>query len=86
MHAAGLQRCERAAAEAELVAEFERRYRTQYGFLMPDKALIIEAVAVEAIGANARVEAVSRRDGAVFSSNRCAEIRARQPRSMTMVL
>ncbi|HEV8255860.1 MAG TPA: hydantoinase B/oxoprolinase family protein, partial [Casimicrobiaceae bacterium] len=47
---------ERAAAEAELVAEFERRYRTQYGFLMPDKALIIEAVAVEAIGANARVD------------------------------
>ncbi|HEY2969806.1 MAG TPA: hydantoinase B/oxoprolinase family protein, partial [Casimicrobiaceae bacterium] len=46
----------RVAADAELVAEFERRYRTQYGFLMPDKALIIEAVAVEAIGANARVD------------------------------
>jgi len=45
-----------SAAEPELIAEFERRYRTQYGFLMPDKALIIEAVAVEAIGANARVE------------------------------
>jgi 5-oxoprolinase (ATP-hydrolysing) len=41
---------------ARLVAEFERRYRSQYGFLMPGKALIIEAVAVEAIGgaANAR--------------------------------
>ncbi|MDQ2962845.1 MAG: hydantoinase B/oxoprolinase family protein [Pseudomonadota bacterium] len=46
----------RAAAEDELVAEFERRYRTQYGFLMPDKPLVIEAVAVEAIGANARVD------------------------------
>ncbi len=46
----------RVNAEADLVAEFERRYRTQYGFLMPDKALIIEAVAVEAIGANARVD------------------------------
>jgi 5-oxoprolinase (ATP-hydrolysing) len=34
-----------------LVAAFERRYRTQYGFLMPDRALLIEAVAVEAIGA-----------------------------------
>src|SRR5256886_3247930 len=45
-----------SAAEPELIAEFERRYRSQYGFLMPDKALIIEAVAVEAIGANARVE------------------------------
>ncbi|HEV8553014.1 MAG TPA: hydantoinase B/oxoprolinase family protein [Casimicrobiaceae bacterium] len=47
---------ERALAEAELVAEFEGRYRTQYGFLMPDKPLVIEAVAVEAIGANARVD------------------------------
>ena len=39
-----------AAALAPLTAEFERRYRTQYGFLMPDKALVIEAVAVEAVG------------------------------------
>jgi 5-oxoprolinase (ATP-hydrolysing) len=58
-----------SAAEPELIAEFERRYRTQYGFLMPDKALIIEAVAVEAIGANARVEeaapAFSPRSGAL---------------------
>ena len=29
---------------------FERRYSAQYGFLMRDKALVIEAVAVEAIG------------------------------------
>ncbi|MEP7327995.1 MAG: hydantoinase B/oxoprolinase family protein [Betaproteobacteria bacterium] len=35
---------------APLVAEFERRYRQQYGFLMPGKALVIEAAAVEAIG------------------------------------
>jgi 5-oxoprolinase (ATP-hydrolysing) len=41
-----------------LVAEFERRYRTQYGFLMPDKPLVIEAVAVEAIGAAASAEEV----------------------------
>ena len=46
----------RVAATAEIVAEFERRYQTQYGFLMPDKPLIIEAVAVEAIGANVRVD------------------------------
>ncbi|HTL76909.1 MAG TPA: hydantoinase B/oxoprolinase family protein [Casimicrobiaceae bacterium] len=32
------------------VREFERRYRQQYGFLMPGKALVIEAIAVEAIG------------------------------------
>jgi len=35
---------------APIVGEFERRYRAQYGFLMPDKPLVIEAVAVEAIG------------------------------------
>ncbi|HKW80233.1 MAG TPA: hydantoinase B/oxoprolinase family protein, partial [Casimicrobiaceae bacterium] len=39
-----------AADAASLTADFERRYRTQYGFLMPGRALIIEAVAVEAIG------------------------------------
>ena len=32
------------------IAEFERRYRQQYGFLMPGKPLVIEAIAVEAIG------------------------------------
>jgi len=37
-------------AAARVVAEFERRYRQQYGFLMPGKPLVIEAVAVEAIG------------------------------------
>ena len=33
-----------------IVAEFEKRYRRQYGFLMPGKPLIVEAAAVEAIG------------------------------------
>ena len=33
-----------------IVDEFERRYRQHYGFLMPDKPLVIEAVAVEAVG------------------------------------
>ena len=33
-----------------VVLDFERKYRQQYGFLMPGKPLIIEAVAVEAIG------------------------------------
>ncbi|MFO1316471.1 MAG: hydantoinase B/oxoprolinase family protein [Burkholderiales bacterium] len=37
-------------AVAPIVAEFERRYRQQYGFLMPGKALVIEAIAVEAVG------------------------------------
>ncbi len=39
-----------APAMPVIVAEFEKRYVQQYGFLMPDKRLIIEAVAVEAIG------------------------------------
>jgi 5-oxoprolinase (ATP-hydrolysing) len=39
-------------AEASLTAEFERRYRSHYGFLMPDRALAIEAIAVEAIGSS----------------------------------
>jgi 5-oxoprolinase (ATP-hydrolysing) len=38
---------------AALTAEFERRYRSQYGFLMPGKPLVIEAAGVEAIGAAA---------------------------------
>ena len=33
-----------------VVVEFERKYRQQYGFLMPGKPLVVEAVAVEAIG------------------------------------
>ena len=39
-----------------LVADFEARYRVQYGFLMPDKPLVIEAAAVEAIGAAATAD------------------------------
>jgi 5-oxoprolinase (ATP-hydrolysing) len=38
---------------ASLVGHFERRYRSKYGFLMPGKPLVIEAVGVEAIGATA---------------------------------
>ncbi|MBK6601758.1 MAG: hydantoinase B/oxoprolinase family protein [Betaproteobacteria bacterium] len=38
------------ATPTAIVADFERRYRAQYGFLMPDKPLVIEAIAVEAIG------------------------------------
>jgi 5-oxoprolinase (ATP-hydrolysing) len=35
---------------AKIVDTFESLYRARYGFLMPNKTLIIEAVAVEAIG------------------------------------
>ena len=37
-------------------AEFEKRYAKAYGFLMPGKALVIEAIAVEAIGKTQSVE------------------------------
>jgi N-methylhydantoinase A/oxoprolinase/acetone carboxylase beta subunit len=39
-----------AGTAAAIVAEFERKYRAQYGFLMPGKPLIVEAIAVEAVG------------------------------------
>jgi 5-oxoprolinase (ATP-hydrolysing) len=39
-----------AATTDALAVEFARRYRAQYGFLMQDKPLVIEAVAVEAVG------------------------------------
>ncbi len=35
---------------AAVTAQFQTLYRTRYGFLMPNRALIVEAVAVEAIG------------------------------------
>ncbi|HSQ83011.1 MAG TPA: hydantoinase B/oxoprolinase family protein [Casimicrobiaceae bacterium] len=40
-----------AGSDGRAIAqEFERRYRQHYGFLMPGKPLVIEAIAVEAIG------------------------------------
>ena len=35
---------------AAMTAQFETQYRARYSFLMPDKALIVEAISVEAIG------------------------------------
>ena len=37
--------------EGEIVAAFEAAYRQRFSFLMPERALVIEAVSVEAIGA-----------------------------------
>jgi 5-oxoprolinase (ATP-hydrolysing) len=39
-----------ANAAPDIAVDFETRYAQHYGFLMPGKALIVEAVAVEAIG------------------------------------
>ena len=56
---------------APIVGEFERRYRQQYGFLMPGKALVVEAIAVEAIG-----RAESAADFAPVYSPRAGPLRA----------
>ncbi|PQO96646.1 5-oxoprolinase [Massilia phosphatilytica] len=36
---------------AAMQAQFEEAYRKRYSFLMPDKAIVVEAISVEAIGA-----------------------------------
>ncbi len=43
------------AALSEIVQAFELAYRGRYSFLMPDRALIVEAISVEAIGATVAV-------------------------------
>ena len=41
----------------EMKAQFEAAYRKQYSFLMPSRALIVEAVSAEALGASGEAEA-----------------------------
>ena len=46
---------------ADMVQQFEAAYRTRYSFLMPNRALVAEAVSVEAIGvSDAPVEVTPR--------------------------
>ncbi|MDE2289438.1 MAG: hydantoinase B/oxoprolinase family protein [Burkholderiales bacterium] len=45
-----------ARDNSSVTAVFERIYRERYGFLMPGKPLVIEAIAVEAIGRGQDVE------------------------------
>ena len=40
-----------AGSAAEMKSRFEDAHRRRYGFVMPDKALVIEAASVEAVGA-----------------------------------
>ncbi len=58
-----------AGPREAIVADFERRYAQQYGFLMPGKALVIEAIAVEAVGrtesAGDRARMFAPREGAL---------------------
>ena len=44
------------SARAEIVAGFESAHRQRYGFIMPDKAHIVEAVSVEVVGETESVE------------------------------
>ncbi len=46
-------------AVAPIVAQFEDRYRRQYGFLMPGRSLVVEAVAVEAVCGNESAQALA---------------------------
>ncbi|HSV60686.1 MAG TPA: hydantoinase B/oxoprolinase family protein, partial [Variovorax sp.] len=47
-----------AEAIAAIRDEFEQAYRRRFAFLMPDRALVIEAVTVEAVGAGERSASV----------------------------
>jgi 5-oxoprolinase (ATP-hydrolysing) len=40
-------------SNAEMLQQFETAYRRRYSFLMPNRALVVEAVSVEAIGSSA---------------------------------
>ena len=44
------------AAPADIVAAFEAAHKQRYGFAVPDKALIVEAVSVEVVGHTEQVE------------------------------
>ena len=69
------RRCPPVGDRGAIVAEFERRYRQHYGFLMPGKPLVIEAIAVEAVGSDARRRWTSDALFAPRSGDRCVPIR-----------
>jgi 5-oxoprolinase (ATP-hydrolysing) len=45
-----------AGARAELTRAFEAAYRERFSFLMPERALVVEAISVEAVGSEAARE------------------------------
>ena len=45
-----------AASAAELSSAFLEQYRVRYGFLMPQRRLVIESISAEAVGATHRAE------------------------------
>jgi 5-oxoprolinase (ATP-hydrolysing) len=56
----------------KMIAQFETAYKKRYSFLMPDKALVIEAISVEAIGMSdensANLDELPPRDGSLRAS------------------
>ncbi len=71
-----------AQALAAIRAEFEAGYKRRFAFLMPDKALIIEAVSVEAIGAGERTPGVG---GAADATSGSAAAAAHVPQAEASV-
>ncbi len=57
---------------ATMIEQFETAYKKRYSFLMPDKALVIEAISVEAIGVSdensANLDELPPRDGPLRAS------------------
>jgi len=60
-----------------LVAQFEAAYRRQFSFVMPDKALVVEAVSVEATAGGGQYEGESRGGGSAPESG--ANVRTHKP-------
>ncbi len=63
---------EASTSQASLLNAFEATYRQRYGFLMPGRALVVEAVAAEAIG-----RAQSAQEAVPDLAARAEELRAR---------
>jgi 5-oxoprolinase (ATP-hydrolysing) len=56
-----------------MVAQFETAYKRRYSFLMRDKALVVEAISVEAIGASGESETASEKQAERVGPLRPAE-------------
>jgi 5-oxoprolinase (ATP-hydrolysing) len=51
-----------AASEPEMRAAFATAYRARFAFLMPDRAVVVEALSVEAIGRSKAIAAIAESD------------------------
>ncbi|MDE2370928.1 MAG: hydantoinase B/oxoprolinase family protein [Burkholderiales bacterium] len=78
--AAAAEPADQAVELATLVRDFEAAYRRRYAFLMPGRALVIEAVSVEAVGAGAALAppplaAASAAEAAAYRPEPAARVR-----------